>query len=321
MYAKIDPKQWPGRVVPEDESHVASAVESLCLRAQWHDADRDKITSVVQRWFDRGWCVDAILRAVDLMPDGRLQRRKSEKQDPHSFLKDRLRFWFADEGADSATEPRDPPVQGMTFAMWWAINRRNERINRLRRRKPTLGAEGEQARRFATGYARGLRRDSIANAREKGKRREQALDDLLSEGASPPPLEQSRRRARRKVVNKLVCGWVARQEVIANDPAVLRALHVVLASTNHPTPESVRCLHNAVRAARWKAQMAHLEALVTSAGDKSAPHLSREALRVLRYVDQAVEENLPFNVLVFLLRNDVPLSTNKAAADSREHAS
>jgi hypothetical protein len=310
MYATFKPKDWPGRVVPETEVHIATAVEALCERAQWHDADRAEITAVVLRWFDRGWCVDAILRAVDLKPDGRLQKRKSAKHEPHLFLRDRLRFWFsdADGEADSATDPLPPPVQGMSFAVWWAINRRNERANRQRRRRSRLGDEGEQARRQAFEFTRGLRRDSIATARDKGRRQAEALDGLLPEGATQHPVERSRRSVRRRSVNRQVCGWVARRAVVANDTDVLRALQAITDSAGTPSRESVERLRNAIRAARWKAHMATIEAMTTPSPDGATPQLSREARRILHYVDQAVEDNLPFNVIVFMLRNGLPMN-------------
>jgi len=302
--------------VPETEAHISAAVESLCLRAEWNNADRGKITTVVLRWFDRGWCVDAILRAVDLTPDGKLQRRKRDKQEPHYFLKDSLRLWFADDDSASATEPLPPPVSGMPFAKWWAINRRNERINRRRRRKP-LGAEGEHAQRTAREFVRGLRRDSIAIAREKGRRREQALDSLLLDGMTVPSAEESRQLVRRTSVNRQVSSWVGRQQVIANDPAVLRALQAVLGFPDRRPPEAVQWLRNAVRAARWKAQMATIEAMIAPVTDM-APPLSREAKRILHYVDQAIEDDLPFDVMVFMLRTGIPSKNHHAPSAGQD---
>ena len=37
---QIDPRRWPGRVVPSTDADVDIAVESLCVRASWTDADR-----------------------------------------------------------------------------------------------------------------------------------------------------------------------------------------------------------------------------------------------------------------------------------------
>lgn len=311
MFATIDPRQWPGRVIPETDVEIATAVESLCLRAQWADADRGAVAAVVRRWFDRGWCVDAVLRAVELTPDGKLQKRKSDKQEPHIFLKDRLRFWFADDG-DSATDPLKPPLSGMPFAQWWAINRRNERINQQRRRKP-LSAEGEKAREAARVHARGSGRDAIAMARAKGQRQQDALDALVLPGMTPPTFEESRRLRRRRSASRQVCNWVGRQQVIANDPTVRKALKAVLAAAGTPTLQAVKRLHNAVRAARWTAEMAAIEALTNPATDALTP-IGKEARRILRYVDQAIEENLPFDVMVFLLRNNRPLNRHRSHA-------
>ncbi|QFZ17880.1 hypothetical protein [Saccharothrix syringae] len=303
MHATIDPRQWPGRVVPESDAEVAAAVASLCLRAQWPDADRAGVTSVLRRWFDRGWCVDAVLRAVDLTPDGRLQRRKSDRQAPHAFLKDRLRWWFADHDGDSATDPLPPPVPGMTMERWWAISRRNERVNRPREHRP-LGAEGRRARQDVRARARGSGRDAVAMARAKGRQRQDVLDDLLIPGAEPVQVEPVG-RPRRRPVDRRVGDWVGRQQVVADDPAVRKALDVVLASAGNPPVEAVKRLRNAVRAARWTARMAAMEAM-TDAPDGAPEPLGREARRVLHYVDQAVEENLPFEVVVFLLRTGTP---------------
>ncbi|MEU5692819.1 hypothetical protein [Actinosynnema sp. NPDC020468] len=301
MHATIDPRQWPGRVVPETDAQVAAAVESLCLRAQWATANRARVAAVVGRWFDRGWCVDAVLRAVDLTPSGTLQRRKGDRQEAHLFLRDRLRFWFADDGADSATEPLRPPVQGMTFAQWWDISRRNERTNRVRRRAP-LTAEGEKARAEARATVRTNDRDAIATARTRGRLRQDALDSLLPAGTPPPTFEDSHRPAPPRPVDRRVGNWVGRQQVIADDPTVRKALDVVLTSEGRPTPEAVARLRNAVRDARWTAEMAGMEAITTPTSATSPP-LGREARRVLDYVEQAIKDDLPFDVMVFLLRD------------------
>ncbi|NKE61733.1 hypothetical protein FXN61_35230, partial [Lentzea sp. PSKA42] len=62
---QIEPRRWPGRVVPSTDADVDIAVESLCVRASWPDADRRWVRRLLEPWFAAGWSVDALLVAVD----------------------------------------------------------------------------------------------------------------------------------------------------------------------------------------------------------------------------------------------------------------
>ena len=118
---QIDPSRWPGRVVPSTDADVDIAVESLCTRASWPDADRRWVRRLLEPWFKAGWSVDALLVAVDTRPDGTRQGRpRSRAQVAHEFLRARLMVWTAD-GARLAR----PPLAGMSLGEWFRVNRRN----------------------------------------------------------------------------------------------------------------------------------------------------------------------------------------------------
>ncbi|MFD7659641.1 hypothetical protein ACFV4N_37185 [Actinosynnema sp. NPDC059797] len=259
----INPAQWPGRVVPESEADVEAAVASLCLRAGWADADHGRLRRTLEPWFTAGWCVDAVLRAVDLTPDGRLQLgRRAKDQHPHDFVRNRLRAWFDErDHAVSATERAAPPVDGMSYGQWWRINRRNARVNQPRQDQPRLGEAGRQARDHVHARARSSRRDPIAAVREKGRRAQEALDSLLVPDLAPPSADDPHPHPSSPHVRD----HVARQQAVANDLTVRRALAVVL-SQDRPTTEAVTVLHNAVRTAKKHVGLAALEAL-TDHGD------------------------------------------------------
>lgn len=262
----INPAQWPGRVVPESEADVETAVASLCLRAGWADADHGRLRRTLEPWFTAGWCVDAVLRAVDLTPDGRLQLgRRAEDQHPHDFVRNRLRVWFDErDHAVSATERAAPPVDGMSYGQWWRINRRNARVNQPRQDRPRLGEAGRQARDHAR--ARTSRRDPIAAVRAKGRRAQEALDSLLVPDTAPPSTDDPHPGPGSPHVRD----HVARQQAVANDLTVRRALAVVL-SQGRPTAEAVTVLHNAVRTAKKHVELTALEALTAPApGDPGA---------------------------------------------------
>ena len=305
---RIDPRQWPGRVVPVVDSEVNTAIESICLRAQWPDADHDELANVLHDWFDAGWCVDAILWAVDQTPAGERQRRRSSRQAPHLFLKNRLRNWFADSGnAANMNDRVDPPFTGTSFGEWYRINRRNELTNRPRKTS-SLTSEGQQARERARTTARTSRRNPIANARARGMQRDQALDSLLVPDKPAPQIEPYRRVRPRNHTTRMLCNWVATTQIVSGDAGVQRALEIVSRSSGAPTSQAVAMLRNAVRAARFTAQMAAVDAISGSDRIASSP-LSNEAKRILSYVNQAIETDMPFNVLVLLLRCDIDLET------------
>ncbi|GAA0207380.1 hypothetical protein GCM10010492_01130 [Saccharothrix mutabilis subsp. mutabilis] len=186
MRVRLDPRQWPGRVIPETDDEIDTAVEALCLRASWGDADRALLREVVEPWFGEGWSVDALLAAVDSRPDGTRQGRpRNRDQAAHDFLRVRLWSWWQG-GARRAR----PPVAGMTLGQWWRVNRRNARLTAPRPRRP-LGESGEQAREEARSRAR--LRDPVERSRARAKRWQEVLDSLLVPGQRPPTFEDSRR--------------------------------------------------------------------------------------------------------------------------------
>ncbi|GGN09970.1 hypothetical protein GCM10011609_57140 [Lentzea pudingi] len=181
---QIEPNRWPGRVVPSTNSDVDVAVESLCVRASWADADRRWVRRLLEPWFKAGWSVDALLVAIDKKPDGTRQGRpRSRAQVAHEFLRARLRTWTAD-GAALAK----PPLQGVTLGEWYRVNRRNAALN-APRRGTGLSSEGRQARAETRALAH--RRDPVERSREKGRRRQEVLDSLLVPGQEVPSFADS----------------------------------------------------------------------------------------------------------------------------------
>ncbi|GAA2667251.1 MULTISPECIES: hypothetical protein [Actinosynnema] len=188
MRVHLDPRQWPGRVVPETEHEIDTAVEALCLRANWADADRAGVRAVLVPWFGDGWCVDAVLTAVDRRPDGARQGAPRHRdQVAHDFLRARLRSWWP-----SGQQRSKPPVEGMSLGAWWRVNRRNARLN-APRRVPHLTEEGVRAREEAGERLRDRFRDPVERARARGRRNREALDALLVPGLAVPTFADSNR--------------------------------------------------------------------------------------------------------------------------------
>jgi len=188
MRVQLDPRQWPGRVIPETDVEIDTAVEALCLRANWVDADRAGVRAVVEPWFGAGWSVDALLVAVDGKPDGSRQGSpRNRDQVAHDFLRARLRSWWQG-GARRAR----PPVAGMTLGQWWRVNRRNARLTQPRPRRP-LGEAGRLAQEQSRERVRARLRDPVERSRARARRWQEALDALLVPGLRAPTFEDSRK--------------------------------------------------------------------------------------------------------------------------------
>lgn len=188
MRVRLDPRQWPGRVIPETDAEIDTAVEALCLRATWPDAHRAAVRRVVEPWFAEGWSVDALLAAVDRRPDGSRQGSpRSRDQVAHDFLRARLRSWWQG-GARRAR----PPVAGMTLGAWWRVNRRNARLTEPRARRP-LSAAGSLAREQSRERVRSRLKDPVERSRELARRRQEVLDGLLVPGQRVPTFDDARK--------------------------------------------------------------------------------------------------------------------------------
>jgi hypothetical protein len=208
MRVRLDPRQWPGRVIPETDSEIDTAVEAVCMRASWADADRARIRAVLVPWFAAGWPVDAVLTAVDVKPDGSRQGRpRSRAQEAHEFLHARLRAW------SSSGSPARPPVPGVPLGQWWRVNRRNARLHEPRS-GGSLGPEGESARSASLAKARAHLSDPVERARARGRRWREVLDSLLVPGAAAPTFDDSRRLLAERVVRQAVCAHCGHGEVV-----------------------------------------------------------------------------------------------------------
>ncbi|WP_083268635.1 hypothetical protein [Lentzea guizhouensis] len=211
---QIEPRRWPGRVVPATDADVATAVESLVIRASWPDANRHWVRRTLEPWFAAGWSVDALLAAIDTRPDGTSQGRpRSRDQVAHEFLRARLRTWTADGVL------ADPPLRGMTLGEWFRVNRRNALLNTPRRSR-ALGSEGERAR--AASRALAHRRDPVERSREKGRRRQESLDSLLVPGVEAPTFADSWRLVAELVPVQRVCSACGHVRKEAPQPAAHR---------------------------------------------------------------------------------------------------
>lgn len=178
MQARLDPRRWPGRVVPETSREIDAAVESLCSRASWPDASRLEMRSVLSPWFAEGWCVDALLAAADKRPDGSHQGRpRGRDQVAHEFMHVRLGVW----------RRARPPLPGVSLGEWWRVNRRNAALHAPRPR----GAASPEARASGVAAARAHQRDPVERCRERGRRRQEVLDSLLVPGLRPPTFEDA----------------------------------------------------------------------------------------------------------------------------------
>ncbi|MBW4716930.1 hypothetical protein [Saccharothrix obliqua] len=188
MRVQLDPRQWPGRVIPETDDEIDTAVEAFCLRANWADADRAGVRVVMAPWFAEGWSVDALLVAVDSRPDGSRQGSpRNRDQVAHDFLRARLRSWWVG-GARRAR----PPVPGMTLGQWWRVNRRNARLTQPRpRRQP--GEAGRLAREESRERVRARLGDPVERSRARARRWQEVLDSLLVPGRRAPTFDDSRR--------------------------------------------------------------------------------------------------------------------------------
>lgn len=188
MPAQLDPRQWPGRVMPETDAEIDAAVRALCLRANWPDADHTQIRTLLVPWFAKGWSVDALLTAVDVHADGSRQGPpRGRDHVAHDFLRARLRSWWSPSDG-----PARPPLAGVSFGQWWRVHRRNIKLNQPRTAKP-LSPAGERAREATKARVRARLEDPVERSREKARRWREVLDSLLVPGVPPPTFEDSRK--------------------------------------------------------------------------------------------------------------------------------
>lgn len=286
------PHQWPGNVIPTSEN-AEQASRSLFYRAGWRDPLTPEVARLLQRWYDSGWCVDALLAALDRRPDNSRQLPRGPHEDVGHFLQSRLRAWFTDH-ADSERDARlAPPRPGLTIEAWLRINREQQRRSGTRARRP-LGERGQRAREYAREQARRRRRDPLERGRDKDERISRALgalDELLPRESGRP-----RRPGRRRGGSQLMAAYAGRLDSVGSHPAVRRIVGRLAEERRRPTPAEVQVLRNALREAR---QRAGLDVLEASAADGA--ELSPQAARILAYLD-GTPENASFDSMLALLR-------------------
>jgi hypothetical protein len=292
-------REWPGRVIPGTPEETDAAITALFARAGWNEPITKDVVKELEKWFDADWCVDAILVAVDRKPDNTRQvPRRGKEHDLAKYLRSRLAAWFNDnQNADSATNRLPPPRPGMTMGTWWRVNQHNRYTNRTRRR-PNLGEQGEQARQRARDFTASRRPDPVARNREKDAALRAAMDRLLLPGTtdSDPMIELEDMPIHPR--HRLVAGYAGRRAVVNHDPTIRTILALLVQQRRRPTTTELAILRNAIRGARATASIAELEALTA---DTAGEILSPEALRILRYYDHALADDLSLNSMIAML--------------------
>ena len=102
-------RDWPINVIPRNSGDVAQAVELLCSRVQWTDANRAMLERLLEPWFAEGWHVQALLYALDHLPDGSAQARRSRNETADEFVRNRLRHWFDESPQAETSHSKLPP--------------------------------------------------------------------------------------------------------------------------------------------------------------------------------------------------------------------
>lgn len=292
-------RDWPVRVIPATPDETEAAIKALFARTAWTDPISADIVQELRKWFDAGWCVDAILVALDRKPDNSRQiPRGNRDHDLAKYLRKRLAAWFDDDDVASTSARMTPPRPGMSMSVWWQLHLRNQAANR-HQRPQKLGRAGEHARQQARGIAASRRRDPVTRNREKDASLSAAMDRLLPAGVTA---EDSAPLAELGVVSshprhRLEAGYAGRRAVVGDNDTI-RAIQARLSQQHRrPTAAEIVILRNAMHGARVTASLAELEALGAGAGEVLSP----EALRILRYYDRAVGDNLSLDSMFAVL--------------------
>ncbi|GAA3524085.1 hypothetical protein GCM10022222_03030 [Amycolatopsis ultiminotia] len=299
---RIPDREWPATVVPGDAHERAQATGVLFRRLGWVTArltadERDDVDRQLEFWYGNGYCPDALLIAVGVLPGGARQRPRSAGERPGEFLRSRLNGWFSDEPGAAMSEVREPPRPGQTFEAWFARRRKQTLDEGGYRRPSRLTAAGERARAQAREIAATGRPDPVARVRESERRRTAALDSLRVTGpavpAAPSPPET-------RATPRMVASFAGRQAVAAHSPQVQRIVARLREEKRGPSPAELAVLRNAVRDAHHDAGLGALAA-VSAEVNEDTGELTPPARRIRAVLAHAADDGLPVEAAVRLL--------------------
>jgi hypothetical protein len=99
------PAEWPGRIVPSSAAARLDASRAVMTIERWRDIGDEQLRGELEDFFDAGWCVDALVRALHSRPDGNPQPqvRTARRVDSVRY---RLNQWRGPDGAPAA-----PPLE------------------------------------------------------------------------------------------------------------------------------------------------------------------------------------------------------------------
>ncbi|TWG08869.1 hypothetical protein [Saccharopolyspora dendranthemae] len=308
------PQTWPGRVIPADREQAELATRKLFGELFRGHPVTSEAVAILNRWFDAGWCVDAIKVALDNLPEGQegFQPRRGDRESPEDFLVRRLRKWFRDSDDDLERNARlAPPRAGQSLDMHLRLKRQQQINDGLVTRPRPLSAAGQQAREQVRERAGKGRPDRIARARARDARVQRAMDaldvDVPPAHAEDGPSAPDDRRG-----SQLVAAYAARTATVKNDPTVRRILARLTEERRRPNAQETTILRRAVRGAQQRASLGTLDA---ATADSTNAVLGEDAQRVLTYLDHAMNSGLTLDQTLALMHTQVDAVTRDPRSD------
>ncbi|SFS65948.1 hypothetical protein [Saccharopolyspora flava] len=298
------PQTWPGRVIPADREQAELATRKLFGELFPGHPVTSQAIAILNRWFDAGWCVDAIKVALDNLPEGRegFQPRRGDQESPEDFLVRRLRKWFREEDDDFERNARlAPPRAGQSLDMHLRLKRQQQINDGLVSRPRRLTEAGQQARRQVRERAGKGRPDPIARARARDARVQQALDALAVD-VPPAHAGEGENAPDDRRDSQLVAAYAARTATVRHDPTVRRILARLTEERRRPNAQETIILRRAVRAAQ---QRASLGTLAAATADATNEVLNPDAQRILTYLDHALNSGLTLDQTLALMHTQV----------------
>ncbi|WNV82908.1 hypothetical protein [Umezawaea sp. Da 62-37] len=119
-------REWPGKVIPSTDDHIDAAVLTLISRAEWPRTEIRDLTRLLTRFYQAGWCNDAIVHLLDRDPDGTRVPPFNDGKTKHDsgllpYFRRRLNKWRDTElhsGHDDDYVPPTPVRRAVNFADW-----------------------------------------------------------------------------------------------------------------------------------------------------------------------------------------------------------